>query len=335
MSSFRVYPLVSLEFCSVNECKYLWFRQQLSDENDSKTNESKEWIPISKGFYYETKSADIGSKLKVICLPNNGIQSEAISENPIEANPGLCPFEERHLFCQKDTDFGSFRVMSYNILADTYADSDYSRTSLFPYCPPYALAIDYRKQLLIKEIIGYKSDICCLQEVDRLLFDNDLKPVMTQLNIDFPQYKYGSVFSEKGSTGEGLTTFFNNTKFELLSAEDISYSKELQSNPIFNQILNEMSANPKLIERLISRKSIFQCILLKSSEETESAILLGNTHLYFHPDADNIRLIQSYIFVKYMENKLKELSKKVILFNINSILKILKLLVYFITTSDD
>lgn len=44
--------------------------------------------------------------------------------------------------------------MSYNILADTYADSDYSRGVLFPYCPPYALHIDYRKQLIIKEIIG-------------------------------------------------------------------------------------------------------------------------------------------------------------------------------------
>ena len=48
----------------------------------------------------------------------------------------------------------SFRTVCYNILADTYADSDFSRTVLYPYCSPYALAIDYRKQLLLKEIIG-------------------------------------------------------------------------------------------------------------------------------------------------------------------------------------
>ena len=29
--------------------------------------------------------------------------------------------------------------MSYNILADLYADSDFSREHLFPQCPPYAL----------------------------------------------------------------------------------------------------------------------------------------------------------------------------------------------------
>jgi mRNA deadenylase 3'-5' endonuclease subunit Ccr4 len=47
-----------------------------------------------------------------------------------------------------------FRIVSYNILADLYADSDVSRTELFPYCPPYALNIDYRKQLILKELLG-------------------------------------------------------------------------------------------------------------------------------------------------------------------------------------
>ena len=50
--------------------------------------------------------------------------------------------------------FVRFRVVSYNILADLYADSEVSRTQLFPYCPPYALSIDYRKQLILKELLG-------------------------------------------------------------------------------------------------------------------------------------------------------------------------------------
>lgn len=47
-----------------------------------------------------------------------------------------------------------FRLLSYNILADIYADSDYTRTVLHPYCPPYALEIDYRIQLILKELDG-------------------------------------------------------------------------------------------------------------------------------------------------------------------------------------
>jgi 2',5'-phosphodiesterase len=47
--------------------------------------------------------------------------------------------------------------MSYNILADVFADTEYTRNELYPYCAPYALAIDYRKQLLLKEILGIKG----------------------------------------------------------------------------------------------------------------------------------------------------------------------------------
>ena len=45
-------------------------------------------------------------------------------------------------------------MVSYNILADLYADSDFTRSVLHPYCPPYALHIDYRKQLIVKELMG-------------------------------------------------------------------------------------------------------------------------------------------------------------------------------------
>jgi len=49
----------------------------------------------------------------------------------------------------------SFRVVTYNILADIYADSDFSRDYLFPHCPAEILRIDYRKQLLLKELTGF------------------------------------------------------------------------------------------------------------------------------------------------------------------------------------
>ena len=52
--------------------------------------------------------------------------------------------------------------MSYNILADAFADTEFTRTKLYPYCASYALSIDYRKQLLLKEILGKLSIIVFL-----------------------------------------------------------------------------------------------------------------------------------------------------------------------------
>lgn len=41
--------------------------------------------------------------------------------------------------------------MTYNILADLYADTE---ANMHSQCPKDALALDYRKQLWIKEILG-------------------------------------------------------------------------------------------------------------------------------------------------------------------------------------
>jgi len=41
------------------------------------------------------------------------------------------------------------RVVSYNILADAYANTKFAREQLYPYCPPAALSLDYRKQLAV------------------------------------------------------------------------------------------------------------------------------------------------------------------------------------------
>ncbi|KAK6117515.1 hypothetical protein DH2020_048735 [Rehmannia glutinosa] len=56
---------------------------------------------------------------------------------------------------------GTFTVLSYNILSDAYAASE-----LYSYCPSWALSWAYRRQNLLREIIGYHADIVCLQEVE-------------------------------------------------------------------------------------------------------------------------------------------------------------------------
>lgn len=56
---------------------------------------------------------------------------------------------------------GTFTVLSYNILADVYATNE-----LYSYCPSWALSWPYRRQNLLREIVGYRADIVCLQEVN-------------------------------------------------------------------------------------------------------------------------------------------------------------------------
>lgn len=102
----------------------------------------------------------------------------------------------------------AFRIVSYNLLADLYADSDFSRANLFPYIPADALHIDYRKQLFVRELLGYNADLMCLQEVDEKIFKYDLVPVFDYRRMDGRFVKKGG---DKGAEGEA--TFWNRDKF--------------------------------------------------------------------------------------------------------------------------
>ncbi|KAF7382815.1 hypothetical protein HZH66_013217 [Vespula vulgaris] len=228
---------------------------------------SKEVNKLFKEQWEEQK------RLKLNCTPRNETESgpsiEVESKKVVEAGPGNCPFDTRHMFTKFKLTGKSFRVTSYNILANVYASTSYSKENLFPYCPEYALEIDYRKQLILKELIGFNSDIICLQEVDNKIYDNDLMPTLSLL-----QYKR------------------HNTEMPKFAL-------------IWSKIENE-----KVKKRFLQRNTTAQVIALRSRERPLDVLVIANTHLYFHPDADHIRLLQAYYILLYIENLIEKIKQE-------------------------
>lgn len=311
MAGYPVYPSkLEVEYCTVFDCEFLWFKtNELVDMAPEAHSEN--WIQVGTGFSYTTSNCDIGNWLKVKCIPKTsskiGLPECAIASQVVEAGPGICPFEIRHNFTNKFVENDGFRVVTYNILADLYADSDYTRTVLHPYCPPYALAIDYRKQLILKELLGYKADIICLQEVDSKVFDADLKPI-------FSSYGFESEFSKKGGqVSEGMACIFNASKFQLVQSSSHIVAEELSSNPLVADLWVAVQKNENLSKRILERTTSCQLLVLESVFNAKR-IVVANTHLYFHPDADHIRLLQSCVTLRLaqeMRNRQLDLGKEV------------------------
>nr|CAD7442221.1 unnamed protein product [Timema bartmani] len=255
---------------------------------------------VGEGYFYTPSTSDIGHKLKLSCVPKNGDQegpqSEVISSTSVGAGPGMCPFEKRHVFTKERLPSKNFRVVSYNILADLYADSEVARTQLYPYCPPYALTIDYRKQLILRELLGYNADLICLQEVDSKIFDLDLTPVLGSVG-------YEGVFHRKGGTvSEGVACLFHKSKFRLLDTKSVVLAEELKTNSLFSDIWKRIEKNCALAERFLARTTCLQCTVLESVEDPREQVIVGNTHLYFHPNADHIRLLQGGMTIIYLQD---------------------------------
>ena len=266
MAGFAVYPAVDIEFASVEDCQFTWFKKRLPFEKKkrSKSQGSSDglevngdtdnhipvgfggWIKAHDGFAYEVLNEDVGRHLKLICVPRNsdviGREVEIDSKHPIQSGPGRCPFEDRILFTTELSPVGSFRVVTYNILANLYADQEYTRDVLYPYCAPYALTFDYRKPLLLKEINGYNCDILCLQEVDTSAFANDLQPILSKSS------DMTGIFARKGGqVAEGCAVFFRRTKFRSLWSEQVTIAEVLLKNPKFAPFLSKLQTNETLI----------------------------------------------------------------------------------------
>ncbi|CAH1788073.1 unnamed protein product [Owenia fusiformis] len=307
MAGFTIYLKYEFEFVDIAKSSFEWFID-IKSENDQGASSSNvvEWKKVSDGFLYTPSLTEIGHKLKLKCKPSDGERfgdaKDVYSTVNIESGPGICPFENRHLYTKRQSDPGCFRVITYNILADTYADSDFSRETLFPYCPPYALALDYRKQLLLKEVKGYNADVICLQEVDKKVFINELQPVLDIEGFD------GMLKLKNGQVPEGSSIFYRRSKFRLLGKHDLNMVEELKSSEKYQDLYEKICQKEAYKEKMLDRNTTLQVAVLESCEDPSRKLCVATSHFFFHPKACNIRLVQAYICLQHLES-VRELYK--------------------------
>ena len=298
MTEMMIYPhLLKVDFADPDETIIEWFASQTLDEkalnNPQKKarkdyEESLSWTKLHSGFYFTPPVRCINCLIKCVVTPRKGeINGEPFSYTgpvPVTSGPGVTPSMSRQVWTTSTLPSNMVRVTSYNLLADLYADSDYSRTVLHPQCPAYALAIDYRVKLILSELIGYNSDIITLQECDRKVFDLHLSPILGMFGFS------GDFAKKGGQVDEGLATFYRSQKFKLISFQSIFLPEALNTDPRYNYIKDKVKDQEQLLASLTNRTTTVSISVLQT--EDEKLIIVGNTHLYFSPNADHIRLIQ-------------------------------------------
>lgn len=116
MAGFPTYPLLEMEFADLEKSTFIWFTQRTPEveETDGTKRKRKrssspplQWFEVSRGYSFTPTEGEVGKKLKVECIPSDGVREgkryclESTSE--VKAGPGVCPFERRHEFTQKLT----------------------------------------------------------------------------------------------------------------------------------------------------------------------------------------------------------------------------------------
>jgi len=190
------------------------------------------------------------------------------------------------------------RVLCYNVLAESYATIE-----KLNYCPNWALKWSYRKGRILKEIIDYKAEIICLQEVEdkqyHLFFKNQLK-----------SRGYDSKYRPKSRAKtmndiekvDGCAIFWQRDLFTYVSETFIEYQVLcLQKHHLFGR---------EAMERLMTKDNIAVAVLLqptgKYALKDNGNILVVNTHIHWDPTHVDVKALQVQLLIEEIERLAKE-----------------------------
>lgn len=249
---------------------------------------------------YAPTADDVGHVLELVCRyiqrnadgsvhegPPLSIRSSTVLRLPdMPPDRRMCSLPHGEMYSMKTRRPGTFRVMTYNILAEIYATKDH-----FPekQCPSWALAWTFRKRRLIAEMASYNSDVICLQEVQADHFEDHFQ-------LYFQRKGYESCF--KGKTREsmgrkgkidGCATFYRKEIFNLREQYGVEY----------NTIAQSRTKEPRILNRVL--KGNVGQILILDTYDGSGPVIIANTHLYWDPDLADVKLFQVDAFMQELE----------------------------------
>jgi len=258
------------------------------------------WQEVGHGLTYVPSGEDVGRRLRLLGKrPGAGDAAICRVTEPVQHGPGPCPFQRRHKQTEKPLGQDSCRVVTYNILADVYAIRDEAK---MPYCPLTAQKIEYRKQLLLSELLGYNADVLCLQEVDREVYDDYFAPLLAAAGLD-------GTFAKKRDLPDGAAIFWRRDKLGMLSTERPVLS-ELSQDPLYTDIRKALTDNVQLSDSFLELPHVINVTVLEEKSAPKGRpirrLVVANTHLYYNDDTEHLRALQVGLGVRHLQRAMDE-----------------------------
>ncbi|KAL6555472.1 Carbon catabolite repressor protein 4 1 [Orobanche gracilis] len=275
------------------------------------------WFEVGHSKTYTPTTDDIGHVLKFECTVVDVETKMAVgSPSPLCTSrviPAPSPSPRRmisvsgmdvpgHMDMDGRVSSGAtFSVVSYNILSDFYATNEQ-----YSYCPSWALSWAYRRQNLLREIVGYSADVVCLQEVQSDHFEEFFAPELDKHGYQAVfKKKSGEVFGGNISNIDGCATFFRRDRFSHVKKYEVEFNKAAQS---LTDALVPSSQKKNALNRLI-KDNIALIIVLEAKFSNQGIDIPGkrqlfcvaNTHVHVHQEMKDVKLWQVHTLLKGLE----------------------------------
>ncbi|GAA5857453.1 hypothetical protein JCM8547_009280 [Rhodosporidiobolus lusitaniae] len=176
----------------------------------------------------------------------------------------------------------TFSLLCYNILCDKYATGQ-----MYGYTPSWALAWDYRKELILQEVLNYGSDIVCLQEVDVEQYETYFLEHLSAQDYDGVHYSKSRARTMSGDekrSVDGCATFFKNTVFALVEQHLIEFNQIALRRPDFKK-------TEDMFNRVMTKDNIAVVTLLEH-RASGARLIVANAHIHWDPEFRDVKLVQ-------------------------------------------
>ncbi|XVE75769.1 hypothetical protein DITRI_Ditri12bG0119300 [Diplodiscus trichospermus] len=275
------------------------------------------WFEVGRTKTYTPTADDIGHVLKFECVvvdaetkltvghPNTLLTSRVIPA-PCPSPRRLIPVSGADMMGHLDSDgristSGTFTILSYNILSDSYASNE-----LYSYCPSWALSWPYRRQNLLREIVGYRADIVCLQEVQSDHFEEFFAPELDKHGYQaLYKRKTNEVYSGNIHTIDGCATFFRRDRFSHVKKYEVEFNKAAQS---LTEVAVQTTQKKAALSRLV-KDNVALIVVLEAKFSNQGAdnpgkrqlLCVANTHVNVQQELKDVKIWQVHTLLKGLE----------------------------------
>lgn len=185
----------------------------------------------------------------------------------------------------------TFSVLCYNILCEKYATE-----RLYGYTPSWALGWDYRKEIILAEILSHSADFLCLQEVDVAQYeDYFVKNLQTRdyEGVFWPKSRAKTMSDADRRMVDGCATFYNAARFKLVEKVLIEFSAVAMQRQDFKK-------TDDMFNRVLGKDHIAVVCLLED-KHTGTRYVIANAHIHWDPAYRDVKLVQVALLVEEIE----------------------------------
>jgi len=263
-----------------------------------------QWEEVATTRCYSPTQDDVGRALRLMVAPvvsQNGT-TEVLGKWTSLDTSAVCPIPSppppRHAVYtpHQNTAGQSFKIICYNVLAPRYAT-----TSLYHYCEIWALSWQYRKTLLLREILEHQAHVVCLQEVQGDHFEEFFQPELLKAGYDgiFKAKKRNVLHGEESNTMDGCAIFYKRDRFAMIETYSID----------FNEMSRRQTSDRTALRRLLKGNVALMAVLEDLSPPPSTGgrrrrkrqLCVANTHIYWDPEYADVKLWQTWLLTQELE----------------------------------